>query len=99
MIVKNFVCHLFSIVPSPQSRDHKEPAGAGTSLLGSLKVFDLGAEATFMQVRANRNKLARTYHPDVHRSEITGLTPEGAKQHMQVVNRAFEFLQEYFKRE
>jgi hypothetical protein len=38
MIVKNFVCHLFSIVPSPQSRDHKEPAG--TSLLGLLKVFD-----------------------------------------------------------
>ena len=82
MIVKNFVCHLFSIVPSPQSRDHKEPAGAGTSLLGSLKVFDLGAEATFMQVRANRNKLARTYHPDVHRSEITGLTSEGAKQYI-----------------
>jgi curved DNA-binding protein CbpA len=61
-------------------------------------VFDLGVEATFTQVRANRNKLARIYHPDVHRSEITGLTTEGAKQYMQVINRAFEFLQEYFDR-
>jgi DnaJ-class molecular chaperone len=47
---------------------------------------------------ANRNKLAWTYHPDVHKSEMTGLTPEGAKQYMQVINRAYEFLQEYFKR-
>jgi hypothetical protein len=29
---------------------------------------------------------------------MTGLTPEGAKQYMQVINRAYEFLQEYFKR-
>jgi hypothetical protein len=85
-------------VPSPRSRDHEEPTGAGTSLLGSLKVFDLGVEATFSQVKASRNKLARTYHPDKHRSEVTGLTPEGAKQYMQVINRAFEFLQEYFER-
>ncbi len=28
-------------VPSPRSRDHEEPAGARTSLLGSLKVFGL----------------------------------------------------------
>jgi DnaJ-class molecular chaperone len=61
-------------------------------------VFDLGVEATFTQVKANRNKFAQTYHPDVHKSEMTGLTPEGAKQYMQVLNRAYEFLQEYFKR-
>jgi hypothetical protein len=54
-------------------------------------VFDLGVEATFTQVKANRNN-------DVHKSEMTGLTPEGAKQYMQVINRAYEFLQEYFKR-
>jgi curved DNA-binding protein CbpA len=61
-------------------------------------VFGLGVEATFSQVKASRNKLARTYHPDKYRSEVTGLTPEGAKQYMQVINRAFEFLQEYFER-
>jgi DnaJ-class molecular chaperone len=61
-------------------------------------VFDLGVEATFSQVKANRNKLARMYHPDKHRSEMTGLTQEGAKQYMQIINRAYEFLQEYFER-
>ena len=38
------------------------------------------------------------YHPDKHKSEVTGLTQEGAKQYMQMINRAYEFLQEYFKR-
>jgi hypothetical protein len=73
-------------VPSPRNRNHEEPAGAETHLLGSLKVFDLG-EATFSQVKANRNKLARMYHPDKHKSEMTGLTQEGAKQYMQVTLR------------
>jgi hypothetical protein len=85
-------------VPSLRNRDHEEPAGAGTHLLGSLKVFDLGVEATFLQVKANRNKVARMYHPDKHRSEMTGLTQEGAKQYMQIINRAYKFLQEYFER-
>ena len=84
--------------PSPRNRDHEEPVGAGTHLLGSLKVFGLGVEATFSQVKASRNKLARTYHPDKHKSEVTGLTPEGAKQYMQMINRAYEFLHEYFER-
>ena len=66
-------------VPSPRSRDHEEPAGAGTSLLGSLKVFGLGVEATFLQVKASRNKLARTYHPEKHRSEVFRLDPRRCK--------------------
>jgi curved DNA-binding protein CbpA len=61
-------------------------------------VFGLGVEATLLQVKASRNKLARIYHPDVHKSEMTGLTPEGAKQYMQMINRAYEFLHEYFER-
>jgi len=48
--------------------------------------------------KASRNKLARTYHPDKHKSEVTGLTPEDAKQYMQMINRAYEFLHEYFER-
>ena len=70
----------------------------GHTYLGHFKVFDLGVEATFSQVKANRNKLAWIYHPDKHRSERTGLTQEGAKQYMQIINRAYEFLQEYFER-
>jgi curved DNA-binding protein CbpA len=52
----------------------------------------------FSQVKASRNKLARTYHPDKHKSEVTGLTPEGAKQYVQMINRAYKFLHEYFER-
>ena len=84
--------------PSPRSRDHEEPAGAGTSLLGSLKALDLSFEATYMEVKARYKILARTYHPDVHRSEVTGLTPEGAKQHMQMINSSYEYLREYYER-
>jgi hypothetical protein len=66
-------------VLSPQSRDHEEPAGAGTSLLGSLKALDLSFKATYMEVKARYKILAQTYHPDVHRSEVRGLTPEGRR--------------------
>ena len=90
-----------------ETRDHthhlletKEPmsAGAGTSLLGSLKALDLSFEATYVEVKARYKILARTYHPDVHRSEVTGLTPEGATQHMQMINSSYEYLREYFER-
>jgi curved DNA-binding protein CbpA len=43
-------------------------------------VFGLGVEATFLQVKVKRKELARMYHPDKHKSEVTGLTQEGAKQ-------------------
>jgi DnaJ-class molecular chaperone len=51
-----------------------------------------------MEVKARYKTLARTYHPDVHRSEVTGLTPEGATQHMQLINSSYEYLREYFER-
>jgi DnaJ-class molecular chaperone len=62
-------------------------------------VFGLGVEATLSQVKASRNKLAWIYHPDVQKSEMTGLTLEGAKQYMQMINRAYKLLlHEYFER-
>jgi hypothetical protein len=38
----------------------------------------------------------KIYHPYVCKPEVTGLTFEGATQHMQMINHSYEYLREYF---
>ena len=54
---------------------------------------------TWISIHESKYKsLAQIYHPDVHKSGVTGLTSEGPTQHMQMINCSCEYLKECFER-
>ena len=75
-------------------RDHEEAAGRN-KLLARSKHLNL----TWISIHESKYKsLAQIYHPDVHKSGVTGLTSEGPTQHMQMINCSCEYLKECFER-
>ena len=84
--------------------DHKEPAGAGTSLLEYYLVHSKGLnwvskQRTWKSKQDINIKVLlkfKIYHPYVCKPEVTCLTFEGAMQHMQMINHSYEYLREYF---
>ena len=64
----------------------------GRVMYDSLKVFGLGYSASYAEVKALYRTYARTYHPDQHRSERTGMTDEAAMRFFQLVNNAHNYL-------
>ena len=76
-----------------QRRDY-DPDNVGRVMYDSLKVFGLGYSASYAEVKALYRTYARTYHPDQHRSERTGMTDEAAMRFFQLVNNAHNYLKD-----
>ena len=58
----------------------------------SLKIFDLGYDVTYTEVKAQYRPLARIYHSDKHKPKRTGMIDEEAKDHFQLLNSTNKYL-------
>ena len=64
----------------------------------SLGVLGLDMGVTVREVNVRYRFLARRLHPDIHDTEVTGLTSEEAVETFKLVNNAQQYLREYIMR-
>ena len=58
----------------------------------SLGILNLSGDATEREVKTIYREIARIYHPDKHRPDPTGMSPNQAEEYFKLVNNAYEFL-------
>ena len=66
--------------------------GVGINITDSLKCLGLSLEATEREIKVSFRQLSRTYHPDKHKPEQTGLTQREATEKFQLINNAYSYL-------
>ena len=64
----------------------------GKVLYDSLKVLELGLGASEAEVKMRYREFSRTYHPDKHRSKVTGKTNK--EDFFKLINNTQAYLQE-----
>ena len=77
--------------PPPRSRNND---GANSLLNASLNLLGLPPGATAREAKVKFRQLCRTYHPDKHKHEKTGLTDAKAMHLFQQYNNAYEFVKD-----
>ena len=77
--------------PSPNHRQH-DPTGVGRNKIDSLRILGLHLNSTEREVRVQYRKLARTYHPDKHNPQTTGLSMREAENLFKLFNNAHSHL-------
>ena len=58
----------------------------------SLGILNLSEDVTEREVKMNNREIARIYHPDKHRPDSTGMSPNQAEEYFKLVNNVYEFL-------
>eukprot|EP00956_Cyclotella_meneghiniana_P009244 scaffold12684_cov45-Cyclotella_meneghiniana.AAC.5 len=85
--------------PSPRRSEPPSPppgnsnnGGTSSLLNASLDLLGLPRRTTASEAKVKFRQLCRTYHPDKHKQEETGLTDAEAMHLFQQYNNAYEFV-------
>eukprot|EP00956_Cyclotella_meneghiniana_P019936 scaffold34652_cov36-Cyclotella_meneghiniana.AAC.1 len=77
--------------PPPNNNNHRPMS---RSLIEALSELDLPPSASLREAKMKFRQLCRIYHPDKHKSDVTGLTDTEAKEKFQRFNNAYEFVKD-----
>ena len=77
--------------PTPTRRAYNIDE-VGKTRKDSLRILNLSEDVTEREVKTNNREIARIYHPDKHRPDSTGMSPNQAEEYFKLVNNVYEFL-------
>ena len=75
----------------PPNRNQDNPSRL---IRDALNTLDLPPSTSAREAKVRFRQLCRIYHPDKHKSSITGLTDLEAKERFQEYNNAYEFVKD-----